>query len=287
MVFDPWNTQASEQAKKDAARQAEETNWRDRGRVDAALAAARASGDPAAIQAAEAKKADVYQQINDLQMASKGLNPDGSPKAPDWHSLIDPTTGQLQSQYQMNLQGLDPTQWQGYQQLKQESLRAPGQQSQWAQLQGQKQTMEEQQARDAAAKQALTANAQAGAGLAMRGGYGSGARSLLALNSQRDLLNAGQNVGAQGAQARLGIASTDEQNRLAGLQNLAASEADIGKYNKTFQGQQSQFNLNNLLNDIQGRRMQEMGQYSEQMKKWAAGKQADATMASSGGGGGK
>lgn len=290
MAFDPWDEAGTAQKKADQQKKVDDyqRQLQDLESKKQAVRAAKGWGGAGSndeIAALDAQKQSIADQQQQARMASQGLNPDGSPLSPEWHSLIDKNTGKLNEQYQMNLSGLDPSQWQGYQQQKQEALRAAGSPSQWAQLQMQKQSTEEAQARDAAQKQAMTGQSQALAGLGMRGGFGSGARTRLALEGQRNLMNVGQNVGQQGAAARLGIQTSDEESRQRNLAQLANSEADLGKYNKTFEGQQSQFNLNNLMQEHQGRRAAEQNTYAEQMKKWAAGRQADATMASQGGGG--
>lgn len=237
-------------------------------------------------QAVFAQKSAVQAQHAIADAAAKGLNPDGTAIRPDWHSLVDSGTGQLKEQYKLGLQGLDPTKWDAYQKYKQENMRDAGQLSPWAQLQMQKQGVEEAGAKDAAAKQAMSANAQAMSQLAMRGGLGGGARGMAAQQMQRDLLAQRQGVNKQGMLSRLGIQTQDEQNRQAGLQNLMGSEKELAQYNKTLEGKQAEYNMNNLMQEIQGRRAFDMGLYGEQMKQWGANKQSEA-IKNSGGGGGK
>lgn len=57
-------------------------------------------------------------------------------------------------------------------------------------------------------------------------------------------------------------------------QNMAA---DLAKYNNTVAAQTDQFNIGNQLQDTQGKNAFGQGVYSDQMKAWAANKQADAT----------
>lgn len=217
------------------------------------------------------------------QMAAQGLNPDGSPIRPEWQSLLDPE-GKLKSQYQLSVEKLDPTQMQGYQKYKTEAMRTGP--SAWANMQLQGQAQAAQAQRAAAAQQAMTGSNQAMSQLAMRGGLGAGARTSLAKQSARDLMAARQGVSRQEGINRLNLLSSDEQNRIQQLGNLASSETDIGKYNTTLAAQEKEKNLSNLLREVEGKRGFDMGTYQEQMKKWAAGKQADAT-SNSGGGGGK
>lgn len=226
---------------------------------------------------------DLNNQIDISNKRAEGTNPDGSAIAPEWRSLIDPATGKLRSIYQLELQGLDPTQWEGYSRMREEALRAPGTQSAWAQLQVQKQAAEEANARDAAARQASSGQSAALAQLAMRGGFGSGARTRVASQMAKDLLGQRQAVARQGIMSRLGIATEDEQARQRGLENLSRSEMDIGKVNKEIEGKVSGYNLQNLMKEIEGRRAWEQEQYKEKMRAWASEKQAQATESSGGG----
>lgn len=192
--------------------------------------------------------------------------------------------GNLQDKYKLNLQGLDPAQWQGYQKLKGEALRTGP--SAWAQLQGQKQGAEELAAKEAASRQAAGANTQARQQLSMGGGLNSGARGRLAAQSQRDLLAQRQQVGREGMMARLGISQSDETNRLAGLKDLAGSEQNISQFNVGTQNQTQQVNLQNLLAEMQNKRQFEADKYKQNMASDQANRSAEAT-ARQGVGGGK
>lgn len=227
------------------------------------------------IKALEAK-------INAERMAAQGLNPDGSPMAPEWESLIDPSTGKLRKEFQAELAGLDPTTWEGYSKFKGEALREGP--SVWANLQMQKQAAEELAQKEAAAKQGMAALSQGLGQLSMRGGLSGASRGRLAQQGMRDILAQKQQTGRQAMLNRLGISTTDEERRQQQLGQLMASEQDLGKFNKQLEGQVMQFNLNNLLRDIEGQRAHEMGTYQEQQKKWAAERQAQATERSGGGG---
>jgi hypothetical protein len=229
---------------------------------------------------------DILQYEHALNMKAKGLNPDGSPIKPEWESLVDPVTGKLKTEYQLSVSGIDPTQLAGYSQLKLEALRDPSQQSAWARIQTEAQGAQELAARDAATRQALTGQSQALSQLAMRGGYGSGARTRLAGMLGREQLMQGQNVRREGILNRLNISSQDEQNRLRGLEAFQGAEMDMSKYNNMLAAKTAEYNLSNLLREQEGKRAYGLDTYSEQMKKWAAERQAQATE-NSGGGGGK
>lgn len=228
------------------------------------------------------KAAAEAQRIADLR--AQGLNPDGSPIRPEYQSLLDPTTGLMKDQYQLKVEALDPTKWEGYQKYKTQAL-SDGP-STWAQMMLQKQGLEEAQRKSGAAAQAMSGMASARSALGMRGGLSRGARERIALQGSRNLLAGRQNVAREGSLERFGINTQDQQNRLGMLSNLMGSETDLGKYNKTLEGKQSEFNILRALEEKRAKDTQDLTVYQEQMKKWAAGKQADAT-AQSGGGGGK
>lgn len=221
------------------------------------------------------------QDINN-QKGMEGLETvSGTDRAmPDeWVSLIDPTTGKLQSNYQLSQ--YNPNEFQGYQQFQQEALRQPGQQSAWAGIQQQKLAAEEAQAKDAAAKQAMSASSQALGSLAMRGGAGSGASTSLARDMQRQLLNQRQAVGRQGMMSRFDLASKDEEARQRNLGQLVGYEKDIAQGKKKIE----ESNLNRLMQEIEGRRAFESDKYKNQMREWGANRESAAV--SGGGGGGK
>lgn len=217
-------------------------------------------------------------------MLAQGLNPDGSPIRPEYQSLLDPKTGLMKDPYQLKTEQLDPTKWEGYQKYKKDALTDGP--STWAQLMLQKQGLEESQAKQSAATQAMAGMAQARGALGMRGGLSSGARERIALQGQRNLLQGRQQVGMQGSVNRLGIGVQDQTNRTNMLGNVMTSEVDLGKYNNTLANKSQEFNLMRALEEKRAGDSQTMEVYNEQMKKWAAERQAQATEKSGGGGGG-
>jgi len=219
---------------------------------------------------------------NHAKMLAQGLNDDGSPIRQAWDSLVDEKTGKLKDGYTMSLSGLDPSQWEGYSKYKQEALRTGP--SAWAALQNQSIMNQTMANKEAAARQAAAGMNQANSALAMRGGLSAGARGLAARSSARDMLMARQQAARAGDVNTLGVATTDEQNRIAQLANLAGTEQNIGQFNKTLEGKQQEYNINNLIQEQQGKRSYNDMTYQEQMKKWAAGKTADATAAAGSGG---
>lgn len=182
----------------------------------------------------------------------------------------DVRTGQLLDQYKLN-----PFAGEASQKLRTEAL-GTGPTS-WAQELLGKQGFEESNARAAAGLQQQQAQSQAQSELARFGGIGGGARTSLARSGARDLLNARQGVGNQGAIARAGIGANDAQLR----QQLLGTTADVER-----QGDLQ--NLQSSESDINRKALFDSNRYNQQMAAWGAKQSADATRAAgSGGGGGK
>lgn len=167
-----------------------------------------------------------------------------------------------QSSYYMKLYGdpnlpVQPDYFQGntdvLDMLRQRALGT--EQSPWAKLMQQQQGLEEQNARDALSHQSAANLSGAFSSLASRGGLSSGARSGLARQALRDQLFGNQNIVNQGMQNRLGINLADEQNRMDIQKGVATAD----------------------MQDAQNRNSFMQGNYAEQMKAWAANKQAEAT----------
>lgn len=149
--------------------------------------------------------------------------------------------------------------------------------SPWLNMQLQKQGMEQQQAMGKMGAQANAANAQARAGLAMKGGLSGGAAERLARGGSQDLNAARQGVMNQGSNQRLQLGIQDESNKnqLLGQAvgaNQAQNAQNIGI---------GQFNAQNTLAENNANNAFQMSKYQEQMKAFGAGKSANA-MANSG-----
>lgn len=229
-------------------------------------------------QALTKQAADKNHQL----MLAQGMNDDGSPIRKAFDSLIDPATGKLKDGYSMQIDPLDPTKWDGYSKLKSEALRTGP--SAWAGLQNQGIDRSVIANKEAGAKTAQAGMDQGLSNLAMRGGYGEGSRAMLARDSQRNALNSSQDAMRTGDSNRLNVATTDETNRIGQLTGLANSESTIGQYNKTLEGKQQEYNINNMTHEQDAKRSYNDMTYQEQMKKWAADKQATATAQSGHGG---
>lgn len=221
---------------------------------------------------------------NHMTMQSQGLNDDGSPIRQAYNSLVDSGTGKLKDGYELQTAALDPTKWDGYSKYKQEALRTGP--SAWAGLQTAQNNQNTLNNKENATRQAASGMNQANSALAMRGGLSEGSRSLTAASSARDMLMARQQAARAGDTANMQTATTDESNRIGQLSSLATSEQNIGQYNNTLAAKTAEYNVGNMVQDHQGANAYSDKTYEEQMKKWAADKQAQATANSGGGGGG-
>lgn len=224
---------------------------------------------------AEKKKAEGY---------AKGVDEQGRPIGPEYFSMIDPTTGMLYSQYQVKPETLDASKLEGYQALKERALGTGP--SKWANLMLDKQKQEELAGRDLATRQAMSGAAQARSQLAMRGGLRGGARERLASQSMRDALAARQDVSKQGIGSRFGILTEDESQRMKLLPQFSEAEGQLSRYNLELGNRAQQSNIEAALKEKQMKDAMAMDKYKEQMRAWAAEKEAEATRNQGGGGGG-
>lgn len=237
-------------------------------------------------------------------------------KRPDFKSVRNPD-GSLQSTYSMNA----PTQMTSgtakdinsentflnrdfLDQMREDGLRKPGEDSVWRQLQQGKIN------RQAGDVQGNLQNSQAAAldAAAMRGGVGAGSRERIAGQGVRDSLVAQQQAYGLGldadiadenrrgqalatlGQAEMGVAGMDLQNQQFNIGNQLGNQ----RFNIQNQMTTDQFNIGNnmsvdkfnktgALGDVSQERQFEMGLYTEQMQDAAAQKLANATPASGGG----
>lgn len=189
-----------------------------------------------------------------------GVNPE------NFTGVTDIKTGELLDRYKS-----DPYAGVAAQELKKQAF-AEGA-SPWAQMQLQKQQLEQSKMQDQTTLQNQQAQSMAQSGLMRMGGMNSGARALLARGGARDQMFANQDVARQGVEQRLGINQQDQDRKSQLLKGF--SDAEV-------QGQQ--FNIGNMTNDLKNRSTFDANRYNQQMEAWAAKQSADAQRASSGGG---
>lgn len=247
---------------------------------------------------------------------------DVEPLAPILNSLLD-ENGNLKPQYRLYAQpdivyssNIDELQKQlggiqldkqGLNKIKERAFStAP---SQWAQLMEQKQRLMESGNLDAASEGAQSATSSALSGLASHGGLSSGARERVGTIGARDLAMAQQNVRREGQKERLGISTADEEQRLDLLKQIPGYEvqalepelkktslwssmagdesrakADLGLKNREYSTGIDKLNKEAAISENARLDSGSLAAYQEQMKKYAAEKQAQATAASSSGG---
>lgn len=197
-------------------------------------------------------------------------NPDGTPKA---GATLAPGVADMLSKINPNTQGIDK--------YRSEALRTGP--SAWAQLATKGQRGEQQTALDAAAHTSASQTAGAQADLAQHGGLTSGAAERVAAGGARNYLDMSQQIGQAGNANRLQIGINDEQNRISQLGALPGMENEALQpaFQKAqLQGQANQFDITNAGKNAETQNAFDMNAYTEQMKAWAANKQADATSAS-------
>lgn len=234
------------------------------------LSAAEAQRDAAQISAAD-KERQLKEMVNrgpgyraveqSAQERKAGVT------APGFEGLRDVKTGELLSQYKS-----DPYAGEALQKLKAQAF-AEGA-SPWAQMQMQKQALEQSQAKDQAAQAQAQGIAQAQANLMRQGGLSSGARTRMAMMGAKDLARSQQDVARQGIQQRLGIEEQDINRKTDLLKKFgdaesAASEANIGR----------------TTGDISRGTEFDMNRYKEQMAAYGAQQTAAAQRAAAGAGG--
>lgn len=146
--------------------------------------------------------------------------------------------------------------------------------SRWAQNKNAQQAYEQSQGLAKTAMQQQQAQSSAQSQLMRQGGLGGGARTSLARSGARDALLASQGVRQDGANRRFGIMDQD----LTRKQDIMGTLADVER-------QSELQNIGMREKDVTRRTNFDQGRYSEQMKAWAAEKQAAAQRAAGGGGG--
>lgn len=212
---------------------------------------------------------------------------DPMPTRPGYESTMDDKTGLLKSQYNLpDWQNVNPD-MAGYEQVKKNALETGP--SAWAQAAQTEQDLRTSGAKNSAAQQGASAEAQARSSLASKYGLSPAAQQRLAIQNQRNQMSGMQNIGFQDAAARSNINLNDQQRKdtqLAQLTGLATTNAQLGMQNQQAGLGTKQYNITNALNENQNKNQQNLNAYQAQMQAWAANKQADATRAAGSGGGG-
>lgn len=201
----------------------------------------------------------------------------GMPGTPTYQSSYDPSMALLPK-----FEAYQKANDQGYDAFKSMALRRG--KSDWASLADTQQDMQAQDQLNKAVQSGNANTANAESQLSMQGGLSSGARERAAEAGGLATTAAEQGINRTAGQNKLQISMNDEQNRMSELGQLPGMES-------TRAGQWEGVNQVDQANQIgAGKEKNQFLQnlYNQQMTAWAAGKQAQATAASGGGGkGGK
>jgi hypothetical protein len=211
-------------------------------------------------------------------------NYDGMPAYPGYNPIYDPSTMALLPYAESQLQGIDPN-TKGLEQFREEALRTGP--SAWARMARANQYAEEANQRERGGREVAGQTARARADMAMRGGSTSGARERIAQGGVKNFIDMSQNVGRQGTLNRMQVDINDEQNRVQQLGMLPGMEVQAVQPKL----QKAQMMIGSRQGDVQNAMMANqslnkfnMDKYNTEGQIWGAGKQADATARSGGGG---
>lgn len=208
-----------------------------------------------------------------------------------WSSNLEALDKRLQG-INLNKEGLEA--------IRKRSLTAGP--SEWAALMEQKQRLEEGAAKEEAGAREASSRSESFSDLARKGGLSSGARERLATSGSRNYAKSLQDIAREGQAARLGISTEDERQKLDLLKglpgmevnalnpefekasawsNLANSEAvrkqNLDIANRDYATGLEKYNLENTLKALGEQDQARMSKYEQDMKAYAAAKQADAT----------
>lgn len=232
----------------------------------------------------EAEKKKQQERIETENVAA-GKNPDGSPKKIEWDSMIDPATGKMKDQYQLQAGADVQVDSRAMDEIRNRGLeKGP---SAWANMATEKQRLEETGALDSARAQSAGAQAQTLSNLMMRGGLSGGSRERMAGNTLRDQVMMAQQVGRQGQLDRAGIGLQDQSMKNDFLKTTAGldfQKAGLDMQNRDYKSKVDDRNLTNLLTEFGQKRGFDMDMWKKDMEVWGANKQSEAMANSSGGG---
>lgn len=223
------------------------------------------------------------------QMKEQGLNPDGSPIAPEFQGIAG-ADGRLDEKYKLGgWQNVNANQ-DAMNAYKATAMREAGSDSPWAKVMLEKQGIEQAQNMDIAAQGANNNMIQAFTRLAQTGGLGGGDRARMAMQAGQNGFIQRQQVARQGQLDQSNIRLQDESNRmnqLKDVQGMSNQQADIQFRNQQQAANIDQYNNDNLIKNVAAKNLFDTNTYNQQMQKWAAGKTADAQRSAAGGGGKK
>ena len=212
-----------------------------------------------------------------LANAKQGLDARGLPIRPEFDSVLNRETGQLDQGFRIG--EFDPVN------LDRRALDAITEQglstgpTAAAQRQLQSQQLEQAGAFDNLRSGQAGAQQQSFDALARQGGLSGGSRERLARSGQRNALLGGQNIRSQGAQQRAGILAQDEtakRNLLGQAQQGALAAGQFSQGNRQFEADRRSFDIQNALGELQSKRGADLAAFEADRAGAAAEKQAAA-----------
>ena len=250
---------------------------------------------------------DVTNQVaSDLGVSSFQSPESLRPDAPQFESLVDPSTGQLRSDLSYNpetyrastykVDNLSPSkEIQGYKEFGEFALgTGPSEYATAAEEALDLRTMFE---RDQINKEANTSAAMARNQLAMRGGASSGARERVATAAQQQGDMGKANLRGTQLMGIKDILQSDALNRQSALQNFTQLGTNVGlanqaatnqalqfkagaqnqaaQFNASALNQGSQYNIGNILQEIANERNFDLSKYDSEITEWAANQRAE------------
>lgn len=195
----------------------------------------------------------------------------GMPSRPEFDYLIDPNTGNLKQELlmadQMNTGALD--------QYRQEAMRDPGGQSQWAKMMQDQLGSQKAAAQDSLAQQSAGGRAQLLSDLASTGGANAGSRERALRGGQREQMLGNQRLGREFGDRGMNIGIQDEQNRI----NQLGSAVGFDQQRAGYLSNIDQFNKQGSLDEYRKKREDDLSAWDTQLSTWASNKQAESQAA--------
>lgn len=240
------------------------------------------TGTEAAARQAEAKaRAAEAETQRVAALKEQGLDSRGLPLRPEFESIFEGDTDRLREGFRIGEFDEVSQDTRALDRITSEGLSEGPTQA--AQRQLQAQALDQQRGFDDLRRGQAGAQASAQNALASQGGLSGGARERLARSGARNQLLGAQQLRGQGAQARAGILSQDEQAKrglLGQAQAGAVQAGQFGQANRQFEAQRRQFDIGSQLDELSQKRDQDIRAFEADRKAAAAEKQADAQRAS-------
>lgn len=199
------------------------------------------------------------------------------PDDPSFNSRIDPATGLLKSQYQLQMPENVTADQRAISALRENALsQGP---SRWAQQMTDQQRLEQLQQGSSLDKNLATSQANQRAAMASKGGLGAGQSSRLAQAALRAGMAGRQGISREGVNARLGIGIQDEQMKqenLRALPQMDLAMAGLQERNVNRGTEAQKYNLGATTDELNNQRDFDQSMWKTKLGEYAAGQDAQA-----------